>query len=80
MTCYNTGVKSSPGVATVAAGSKIGFQAYGNPSSLYHPGVVNVYMAKAPGDVTTFTGSGNVWFKVCIKLLPKARPTKVDPD
>lgn len=26
--------------------------------------VVNVYMAKAPGDVTSWDGSGAVWFKV----------------
>lgn len=26
--------------------------------------VVNVYMAKAPGDVTNWDGSGSVWFKV----------------
>ncbi|KAF8879199.1 glycoside hydrolase family 61 protein [Gymnopilus junonius] len=64
-TCYDTSIVSSPSTASVAAGSTIGFQAYGNPSSLYHPGVVNVYMAKATGDVSEFTGgSGAVWFKV----------------
>ncbi|PPQ74598.1 hypothetical protein CVT26_007844 [Gymnopilus dilepis] len=64
-TCYDTTVSTKPSVASVKAGSSIGFKAYGNPSSIYHPGVVNVYMAKAPSDVTTFTGaSGAVWFKV----------------
>lgn len=32
--------------------------------TIYHPGVVNVYMAKAPSDVTSFAGDGAVWFKV----------------
>jgi len=64
-TCYDTTQNLIPSTATVQAGSKIGFQANGNPSSIYHPGVVNVYMAKAPSSVSSFTGaSGNVWFKV----------------
>ena len=32
--------------------------------TIYHPGVVNVYMAKAPDNVDTFQGDGDVWFKV----------------
>ena len=68
-TCYDTTVSTKPSVASVKAGSSIGFKANGNPSSIYHPGVVNVYMAKAPSDVTTFTGaSGAVWFKVSFAL------------
>jgi hypothetical protein len=64
-TCYDTTENLTPSTATVEAGSTIGFQAYGNPSSIYHPGVVNVYMANAGGDVSSFTGaSGDVWFKV----------------
>jgi len=64
-TCYNTAENIIPATATVTAGSKIGFQVYGNPSDLYHAGVVNVYMAKAPSTAASFTGaSGNVWFKV----------------
>jgi len=33
---------------------------------MYHAGVVNVYMAKAPSgvDVANWDGSGSVWFKV----------------
>ncbi len=31
---------------------------------IYHPGVINVYMAKAPGAASAFDGSGTVWFKV----------------
>lgn len=29
-----------------------------------HPGVLQAYMAKAPGAVSDFDGSGNVWFKI----------------
>jgi len=65
LTCYDTTENLTPSTSTVKAGSTIGFQAYGNPSSIYHPGVVNVYMANAGSDVSTFTGaSGDVWFKV----------------
>ena len=61
--CYDsatnpTGVQT----ATVAAGSQMGIMSDG---TIYHPGVVNVYMAMAPdGDVDSFDGSGAVWFKV----------------
>ncbi|KJA15578.1 lytic polysaccharide monooxygenase [Hypholoma sublateritium FD-334 SS-4] len=60
--CYNTAINAPALTATVAAGSSIGFQANG---AVYHPGVVNVYMAKAPnGNAATWDGSGAVWFKV----------------
>ncbi|KAF8190510.1 glycosyl hydrolase family 61-domain-containing protein [Pholiota molesta] len=54
---------TSADLATVAAGSTIGIQA---SQAVYHPGVINVYMAKAPSgtDVSTWDGSGSVWFKV----------------
>ncbi|KAJ7164142.1 glycosyl hydrolase family 61-domain-containing protein [Mycena filopes] len=62
--CY-TSLESgtAPSIATVAAGSTIGFSV---PITMYHAGVVNVYMAKAPTgtDVASWDGSGNVWFKV----------------
>ncbi|KAF9051864.1 glycoside hydrolase family 61 protein [Panaeolus papilionaceus] len=58
--CY-TSSTASPGTATVAAGQTIGFRA---SQALYHAGVVNVYMAKAPGSVSGWDGSGTVWFKV----------------
>ena len=58
----------SPGTAAsltanATAGSPIGFQA--NPS-IYHPGPLSFYMAKAPAGKTaaTFDGSGPVWFKI----------------
>ncbi|CAE6516749.1 unnamed protein product [Rhizoctonia solani] len=47
--------------ATAPAGSTIGFAL---DQAIYHPGVINVYMAKAPSTAATFDGSGNVWFKV----------------
>ncbi|TFK73521.1 hypothetical protein BDN72DRAFT_886824 [Pluteus cervinus] len=58
--CYNTGGARATTV-TVAAGSQIGFKA---SQAIYHPGVINVYMARAPGDVAGWDGSGSVWFKV----------------
>ncbi|CAE6422229.1 unnamed protein product [Rhizoctonia solani] len=62
ITC-NAGGRSagSTTTATVPAGSTIGF-ALDQP--IYHSGVINVYMAKAPSTASTFDGSGNVWFKV----------------
>jgi len=51
--------------ASVAAGSVVGLNVAGNPSTLYHPGVLNVYMAKAPsGTVAGWSPTGAVWFKV----------------
>uniref|UniRef100_A0A8H8CJS6 lytic cellulose monooxygenase (C4-dehydrogenating) n=1 Tax=Psilocybe cubensis TaxID=181762 RepID=A0A8H8CJS6_PSICU len=43
------------------AGSTIGFR---SDDPIYHDGVLNIYMAKAPGSAANFDGSGNVWFKV----------------
>jgi hypothetical protein len=65
LTCYDTTTNLIPSTATAAAGSVIGFEAFGHPSSIYHPGVVNIYMANAAGDASTFSGqTGDVWFKV----------------
>ncbi len=35
-------------------------------NSIYHPGVVNIYMAQAPSGeaVASWAGDGDVWFKV----------------
>ncbi|KAL4891571.1 glycosyl hydrolase family 61-domain-containing protein [Aspergillus ambiguus] len=53
---------ASTKVYTVAPGTEIGFQlAYG--ATMKHPGPLQIYMSKAPGDVTTYDGSGD-WFKV----------------
>ena len=40
---------------------KIGFAL---DQGIYHVGVINAYMAKAPSTAASFDGSGNVWFKV----------------
>ncbi|KAF5371773.1 hypothetical protein D9758_003360 [Tetrapyrgos nigripes] len=61
--CYDS--QTGPATAstiTVAAGSTLGIAC---DQTIYHPGVINVYMAKAPsGNVTSFNGDGAVWFKV----------------
>ncbi|KAF5357239.1 hypothetical protein D9756_006647 [Leucocoprinus leucothites] len=59
--CYTSETGATASTVSVAAGSTIGVQANG---PMYHNGVINVYMAKAPGDVASWDGSGTVWFKV----------------
>jgi len=64
--CYTSGESGTASTTTIAAGSTVGFTVSGNPSNLYHPGVLNVYMAKAPAgtDVASWDGSGTGWFKI----------------
>ncbi|KAJ7121487.1 endoglucanase II, partial [Mycena epipterygia] len=64
--CFSSEESGTASTTTVAAGSTVGFTVSGNPSNLYHDGVVNVYMAKAPAgtDVASWDGSGDVWFKI----------------
>ncbi|CAK5272362.1 unnamed protein product [Mycena citricolor] len=67
--CYDSAFSNGIGTATTtkaAAGSAVTFNVFGNPSNLYHPGVLNVYMAKAPTgtDVSKWDPTGAVWFKV----------------
>ncbi|KIY51539.1 hypothetical protein FISHEDRAFT_56680 [Fistulina hepatica ATCC 64428] len=62
--CYDSATNATAKTATVAAGSNLGIM---SDSSIYHPGVVNVYMASASSDdddAESFDGSGEVWFKV----------------
>ncbi|KAJ3557993.1 hypothetical protein NP233_g11598 [Leucocoprinus birnbaumii] len=59
--CYTSQTGATASTVTVAAGSTIGVSANG---PMYHDGVINVYMAKAPSNVSTWDGSGAVWFKV----------------
>ncbi|KAG8907862.1 hypothetical protein FRC00_011577, partial [Tulasnella sp. 408] len=62
MKCYETTTASSTSTYTVAAGTTIGFKA---DQGLYHPGYLDIYMAKAtPTANTESAGSGAVWFKV----------------
>jgi len=69
--CYNGAGGKAPNTYPVQAGQKITFNA---DSDLYHIGVVNVYMAKAPGKAIDFDGSGNVWFKV-FEITANVDPT-----
>jgi len=70
--CYNSDGGSAPNTYTVAAGQKITFNT--DNSNLYHIGVVNVYMAKAPGKAKDFDGAGKVWFKI-FEVPANADPT-----
>jgi len=58
--CYSSG-RTAPNTYTVEAGSNITIN---SNNQMYHIGVFNAYMAKAPGKAADFDGSGNVWFKV----------------
>ncbi|KII84290.1 glycoside hydrolase family 61 protein [Plicaturopsis crispa FD-325 SS-3] len=59
--CYDSETDPTAETITVAAGSQLGIMSDG---TIYHPGVVNVYMANADGDADSFAGDGPVWFKV----------------
>ena len=59
--CYDSQTNPTAQTVTVPAGGQLGIMSDG---TIYHPGVVNVYMARAPGDVSSFAGDGQVWFKV----------------
>ncbi|KAJ7052163.1 glycosyl hydrolase family 61-domain-containing protein [Mycena amicta] len=61
--CYTSLENGTASTVSVAAGSTVGFIA---DTNLYHPGLVNVYMAKAPTgtDVAKWDGSGVVWFRI----------------
>ena len=60
--CYErTPGTAAPATAAVKAGGKITFTA---APSIYHPGALSAYMAKAPAAAADFDGAGNVWFKV----------------
>ncbi|RYP49190.1 hypothetical protein DL768_005068 [Monosporascus sp. mg162] len=52
---------AAPSTTAVRAGGSITFVA---APSIYHPGALSAYMAKAPGKAADFDGSGPVWFKV----------------
>jgi len=61
--CYDSATNPTASTVTVAAGQQIGIM---SDNTIYHPGVVNVYMAKAPSGtaVASWAGDGDVWFKV----------------
>lgn len=60
---------SKTGVYKVKAGETIGFGTDFN-ALIQHPGPLQVYMSKAPGDVREYDGSGD-WFKI-YELGPKS--------
>lgn len=53
----------APSVANVTAGQQL---TYNIEPNLYHPGPMSFYLAKVPTgqSAKTFTGDGNVWFKI----------------
>jgi len=59
--CYDSQETGTATTIQVAAGSQMGIMSDG---TIYHPGVVNVYMAQAPDSVDGWAGDGAVWFKV----------------
>jgi len=59
--CYDSTQTGVATTATIAAGSTLGIMSDG---TIYHPGVVNVYMAKAPSTAAGWAGDDAVWFKV----------------
>jgi len=64
MQCYDSTESGTASTATIAAGSPLTVNVWGNPASMYHPSVVNVYMAKAPSTVAGWTPTDAAWFKV----------------
>ncbi|KAG8799567.1 hypothetical protein FRC17_007094, partial [Serendipita sp. 399] len=52
---------SATDVVTVAAGGSLTF---GLDNTFYHQGPAAVYLAKAPSDVQSWNGDGQVWFKI----------------
>ena len=63
--CYDTTTGATATTLNVAAGQAIGF-VVGDGNTIYHPGVVNIYMAQVPSgsDAAAWAGDGAVWFKV----------------
>ncbi|KAH9896301.1 glycoside hydrolase family 61 protein [Xylariomycetidae sp. FL2044] len=62
--CYELASGSNgAGTMAVSAGDTVGFRVDGG---IQHPGPLQFYMAKAPSGQTaeTFTGEGDVWFKI----------------
>ncbi|TFK73522.1 hypothetical protein BDN72DRAFT_919814 [Pluteus cervinus] len=61
--CYTSQTNVHATTINVAAGSQIGIQSNGN---IYHPGVGRqcLHGKASNGDASSFTGDGNVWFKV----------------
>lgn len=61
MTCYERNPGTASSTLNVNAGGALTF---GIAPNIYHPGPLNIYMAKAPSSASSFDGKGAVWFKV----------------
>ncbi|EIW55288.1 uncharacterized protein TRAVEDRAFT_39560 [Trametes versicolor FP-101664 SS1] len=63
--CYELDMNATPGqtsIATVEAGSTIGFKA---DNDFYHPGYFSAYMSRAsPAANSPEAGTGQTWFKI----------------
>ena len=68
--CYTSETGATAETINVAAGSQLGVWAN---QQVYHPGVVNIYMAKVD-DATSAVGSDAAWFKVDEMGLPSSDP------
>lgn len=69
--CYTgSGSRGAPNTQSVAAGSSVSFTASPN---IFHPGPLQFYLAKVPEgqSVTSWDGSGNVWFKIYAEQAQK---------
>ncbi|EEB93545.1 hypothetical protein MPER_07780 [Moniliophthora perniciosa FA553] len=54
-------VPGDAGIATVTAGSEVGFKA---SNTMGHPGYFSAYMSKADAADSANTGKGSTWFKI----------------
>ena len=63
--CYTSETDATASTLTVAAGDQLSFHV-NDALTIYHQGVVNVYMAQVPSgsDAASFAGDGDIWFKV----------------
>jgi len=59
--CYELSAGSPATTATVSAGSSVGFTV---APDIFHPGPLAFYMAQAPSNISSWDGTGSVWFKI----------------
>ncbi|TFK60972.1 glycoside hydrolase family 61 protein [Pluteus cervinus] len=57
----NASPRPATQTVSIAAGSTVGFKL---DNTLYHAGPAAIYLAKAPGSVASWDGSGANWFKI----------------
>jgi len=63
MRCFQNSFSPAPATMQVAAGGSVTYHAN---NGVFHPGPMQFYMARVPDgqDINSFTGEGNVWFKI----------------